>query len=168
MTIQRSLFKGILIITYSLKIISCANPVSPTGGTKDIHPPKIESFKITDAGNKKQIHIQFDENIVFQNNIELSPYKIKTKTTVTTTRNQIVIQLDSNTNSINFNDAIKDLNEGNKAILSNFIIGSDSSIKYYKIQSIPKNKDKILALSQNKQYIIESMPKRLPCSSRQE
>jgi hypothetical protein len=153
MKIHRSISKVTSVTLLVIKIISCANPVSPTGGIKDNNSPKIKSFKITEIENKKHLLIQFDENIVFQNNIELSPYKNKNKPEVKVYRNQIVILLDSNTNSINFNDAIKDLNEGNKAVLSNLIIGSDSSIKYYKIKSIPKNKDKILAYSQHKQYI---------------
>lgn len=136
-----------------LVTISCANPVSPTGGSKDQIPPSIKNYEISNINNQKKITIQFDENIVFQNNIDLSPYRIKTKPIVTTTRNSISIILDSNTNSINFNDAIKDLNEGNKANLSNIIIGTDSSIKYYKVQSIPKTKEKIVAYSTYNNYI---------------
>lgn len=147
------LLKGILITIIVIKVIACANPVSPTGGTKDINSPKIKTFRITEIQNKKNLLIEFDENIVYQNNIELSPYKNKIKPTVSVSRNKIVIELDSNTNSINFNDAIKDLNEGNKAVLSNLIIGTDSSIKYYKINSLPKNKDKILSYSQINRYI---------------
>ena len=153
MKTQSSILGKILISTTVFYFISCANPVSPTGGVKDTNPPKIESFKITELENKKHLLIQFDENIVFQNTIELSPYKTKAKPSVIVSRNKILIQLDSNTNSINFNDAIKDLNEGNKATLSNLIVGSDSSIKYYKVQSIPKNKEKILAYGINNQYI---------------
>ena len=140
-------------IALLLVTVSCANPVSPTGGNKDQIPPSIKNYGISNINNKKKITIVFDENIVLQNNIDLSPYRIKTKPYVTTTRNSISIILDSNTNSINFNDAIKDLNEGNKANLSNIIIGSDSSIKYYKVQSIPKTKEKIVAYSIYDNYI---------------
>lgn len=150
---QTPILKGILITLVIIQIISCANPVSPTGGEKDTHPPKIKTFRITEIQNKRNLIIEFDENIVFQNNIELSPYKKRNKPSVSVTRNRVNIEIDSNTNSINFNDAIKDLNEGNKAVLSNLIIGSDSSIKYYKINSIPKNKDKIFAYSQYQEYI---------------
>ena len=149
---EKRISTGYLLLL-TTAVISCANPVSPTGGNKDQSPPKIENYEINTNNNQKKIIIQFDENIVYQNTIELSPYLIKTKPTVTTTRNSISIILDSNTNSINFNDAIKDLNEGNKAILSNLIIGNDSSAKYYKIQSLPKNKDKIYGYSQYNGYI---------------
>ncbi len=131
----------------------CANPVSPTGGPKDQEPPKIKNSKIIETNGKKKIIITFDENIQFKNSIELSPYRKNEKANVINSRNTLEILLDSNTNSINFNDAIKDLNEGNQGNYPYVIIGKDSGIKYYKVQSIPKNKENVCAYSSNQEFI---------------
>lgn len=131
----------------------CANPVSPTGGEKDQQPPKIISSRIIQKEYQKKLLITFDENIQFKNNIELSPYKKRSKPEVVISRNTLIITLDSNTNSINFNDAIKDLNEGNQANLHNLIIGKDTNIKYYKYETHPKIKEVILAYSQLEDYL---------------
>lgn len=139
-----------LVIVY---IIGCANPVSPTGGPKDQNAPKITSSKIIQEAGQKKVVIQFDENIQFKNSIELSPFNKKRKPEVVNTRNTLIINIDSNTNSINFNDAIKDLNEGNQAIYPSLIIGKDTQIKYYKYEIHPKIKENPIAYSQINNYI---------------
>ena len=140
----------------------CANPVSPTGGAKDTEPPQITEFKITTEEKQKKVKIQFDENIQFKSSLELSPYKDKKKTNIITTRNSIIIDIDSLTNSISFNDAIKDLNEGNQGTYPNLIIGKDSSIKYYKVDGPPKLKEIPKAYSKIGSYIYPYNTNKVP------
>jgi hypothetical protein len=62
-----------LSILISIIMYGCANPVSPTGGEKDITPPKI--LNIDSTTKSGFVSVYFDENIKFQNNIQLNPSK---------------------------------------------------------------------------------------------
>lgn len=118
---------GIIFILISL--FGCARIVAPTGGPKDITPPKVvkcvpPNFSPDFKGN--QFAITFNEYIEqpsnFSQQVLISPpmekiptYKLKRKT--------LIIHLESplkpnTTYTINFGDLIKDLTEGN--ILNNY------------------------------------------------
>ena len=109
---------------------SCANIQFPSGGEKDINPPKItktipENFSVNTS--PKKITFYFDEfiqNNNLENKILISPplntneYEIKLKP------NKIELVFSSNlkkntTYNINLNSGIKDYNEGN--ILENYL-----------------------------------------------
>ncbi|HNW69837.1 MAG TPA: Ig-like domain-containing protein [Bacteroidales bacterium] len=118
---------SLLVLCISLAF-SCANIVAPTGGPKDITPPKVKiseppNYSANVSGNK--IQITFNEYVVLEdqaNQIVVSPpteeppeFNIKGKS--------IVIDLpkdirDSITYTIYFGESIRDNNEGN--ILSGY------------------------------------------------
>lgn len=117
-----------LYILGILFTVSCAKIVMPTGGLKDITPPKdLKSIPKNYSVNftQKKIEITFDEYFQLKNlNKELlvSP-PLKEKPRIKTSGKKLIIEIrdtlkDNTTYNINFHDAIVDLNEGN--ILSNY------------------------------------------------
>ena len=114
-----------LSILISVIICSCANPVSPTGGEKDIDPPKI--INIDSTTKSGIVSVYFDENIKFQNNIQLNPSKTFKKAKVEIENKAIHIQIESFTNSIAFNDAINDLNENNPGKYPFILLNKDTT-----------------------------------------
>ena len=105
----------------SLFLVSgCANIVAPSGGVKDMAPPKLIDLKIENTGKHHIISFMFDEYIQFanwQNNFFISPplsnpvEKKINKKTLTIIINES-IQKDKKY-YINLNNCIKDFNEGN-------------------------------------------------------
>jgi uncharacterized protein (DUF2141 family) len=115
--------KNTLLVFCISLAFSCANIVAPTGGAKDITPPKVKTseppnYSANVAGSK--IQITFNEYVVLEdqaNQIVVSPptdeppeFNIKGKS--------IVIDLpkdirDSITYTIYFGESIRDNNEGN-------------------------------------------------------
>jgi len=111
---------------------SCANPVGPTGGPKDITPPVIIKTAVDSLNNK--ITFFFNENIKIKNSITLNPYKKRIKPSYNKTNKSITISIDSITTSINFNDAISDVNENNTAILPFYLVGQDTLRTQLRVQ----------------------------------
>jgi hypothetical protein len=128
----KSLISFIALITIlSVSIISgpgCANIVPPGGGLRDSLPPLLTKASPRDStknfeGNK--INLSFDEFIQvdnFEQNVLVSPVPRRTPS-ATYKLNTISIRLrdslEANTTyTINFGDAIKDVNEGN--VMKNF------------------------------------------------
>lgn len=128
----KSLISFIALITIlSVSIISgpgCANIVPPGGGFRDSLPPLLTKASPRDStknfeGNK--INLSFDEFIQvdnFEQNVLVSPVPRRTPG-ATYKLNTISIRLrdslEANTTyTINFGDAIKDVNEGN--VMKNF------------------------------------------------
>jgi len=115
--------KIIHFFLFSFLIVSCANIVMPSGGKKDTSPPVLSN--VTTENNtvnftKKNIVFEFNENVVPNNwseNFSISPltkepvnFKIKNKTLTLDLDNK----LEKNTTySVNLDNCIKDLNEGN-------------------------------------------------------
>ena len=115
--------KIIHFFLFSFLIVSCANIVMPSGGKKDAYPPVL--INVTTENNtinftKKNIVFEFNENVVPNNwsdNFSISPltkepvnFKIKNKTLTLDLDNK----LEKNTTySVNLDNCIKDLNEGN-------------------------------------------------------
>lgn len=114
----------VAIFFTSFLIFSCAKIVTPNGGPKDNLPPKfVESKPYQNSVNFKgnEIEIKFDEYIVLENpntKVLISP-QIKPSPEITSNLKSIHIKgLDSlkenTTYIIDFADAIKDYNEGNR------------------------------------------------------
>lgn len=112
-----------LTIASLLFFLQCANVVTPSGGPKDITPPVV--LKVSPDNNsknfaRKNIQITFDEYVTLENpnkNILISPplkenpeYKLNGKTLIINFKESLKPKT---TYSINFNNAIKDIHEGN-------------------------------------------------------
>lgn len=112
---------------------SCARQGSPSGGPKDVTPPKLlgsfpDTLAVNVDPNIQEIEIRFDEyiqlkeynkNVVvsppFERNPTVSPISMAEKSVRIKLRDAL---LPNTTYSFNFGDAIQDFNENNK--LSNF------------------------------------------------
>ena len=111
--------------------MACANPIAPTGGPKDETPPKLDSLKSTPGlqtdFKPREIELSFDEWIKLDNpsqQILISP-PLNKRPKIELRGKTVKISLDKEeilrenvTYTIQFGEAIKDLNEGN--ILRNF------------------------------------------------
>lgn len=113
-----------VIVLIGLVVHACANKgQGPTGGAKDETPPKvIKTTPLNGALNfkKKEIVIHFDENISIEkvnDNVLISPPQlrqpeVKGNARIVTVRFEEDL-VDSTTYTINFGNAIVDLNEKN-------------------------------------------------------
>lgn len=106
-----------------LMMTRCANVVTPTGGPKDIAPPKVVEAVPENRStlfNSKKIEITFDEYITLENaqqNVFFSP-PLTTKPDIKLNNKTVVIKfketlLENTTYTVHFGNAIKDLHEGN-------------------------------------------------------
>lgn len=127
------MYKIIKILVVSSLIISCARVGSPSGGPKDITPPKFLGSKpdtlATNVNpNTKEIVLNFDEYVILRDiaqQVIISPPPAITPTIspVGTARKYVTVRfyeplLSNTTYTINFGSSIQDNNEGNK--LNNF------------------------------------------------
>lgn len=133
-----------LIIPFVILIFTrCANPVGPTGGEKDIIPPKIQKVKTINLKDEKSITIIFDENINTKGSILLSPITTKKNIELNRHRNTLEFKIPNTTNSISLNDVITDVNENNPGKYPFIILGKDSLKYVLKYNSLNPSKDKI-------------------------
>ncbi|HYX09603.1 MAG TPA: Ig-like domain-containing domain [Bacteroidales bacterium] len=111
------------VLLFLYAAISCARIGTPTGGPKDVTPPKVVTSQPQNYSTNysdKEISIEFNEFIQLKSvNQELvvSPPQ-KDKPVVVQKGKRLVIQLrsdlrDSTTYTLNFGNAITDYNEGN-------------------------------------------------------
>lgn len=117
-----------ILVVIALILKACANIGNPTGGPKDIIPPKIlKSEPVINGTNfkGKEIDIQFDELIKIEGMDEkfVSSPPLKKRPLITTRGRSLLVKFDEElqdnaTYTLDFADAISDNNEGNK--LSNF------------------------------------------------
>lgn len=109
---------------------ACASMGRPEGGPRDEMPPRYLSSVPAPGStnvNKSKIEILFDENVKIEdalNKIVVSPAQ-KTPPSINASGRKISVELrdtllDSTTYTIDFSDAVRDLNEGN--ILDGFAI----------------------------------------------
>ena len=143
--------RNFLITAVIFFMMSCANILPPSGGEKDINPPKIILFKPelkTLNFKTNSIMIEFDEYIV-KNNLEkeffsspklksIPEFQIKGKTVIM----KIKEELEKNTTYvINLDNCFKDLNEGNILTNLKYVFSTGSSIDEYslngKIENLP-------------------------------
>ena len=123
-------YRSWMIITATISVIfSCARQAAPSGGPRDITPPKVvrsipENGALDFAGNR--IVITFDEYLAPLDKLDekfmISPPLLK-KPDIELKGKSLFIEFhealkDSTTYTLYFGDAIKDLNEGN--IIPNF------------------------------------------------
>ena len=116
--------KYILLFLVPLLLMRCANQVAPTGGPKDVTPPKVVGTKPANGsvgfiGSK--IQITFDEYITLNNatrELLVSP-PLTTKPDVKLSNKTVTVKFKENlrpntTYTIDFGAAIKDFHEGNQ------------------------------------------------------
>jgi len=123
----------------------CANPVTPTGGSKDITPPKIVLTTPTERSiglKPKTVVFKFDENITVSNakeQIIVSP-ALKTKPAYKTGNNYIKIEFTENslsentTYSVQLNECVKDLNEGNQGTYKPFLFSTGKTLDTFNVE----------------------------------
>ncbi len=125
---------SIELILFFLLMYSCARISSPTGGLKDIDPPKVLKYSIENESRKvsidtKEIRIEFNEYVRLKdamNQIVVSPPMEITPTfaPLGSPKKYVTIKFneplkENTTYSINFGESLEDNNEGNK--LTNFM-----------------------------------------------
>ena len=120
----------LLTIAAAAILAACASIGRPEGGERDMLPPKyVRSQPAMGELNvkKKKINLFFDENVTLDdpsNKIVVSPPQ-KEAPAISSNGRRVTVELrdtlrDSTTYTIDFSDAIKDLNEGN--VLDGFAI----------------------------------------------
>lgn len=127
---NKNIFQSIACLVVMLVVFSCANKgQGPTGGKKDETPPRVVKELPANGSlnfTKKGISIQFDENISLEKigeNVIISPPQ-KIMPAINAYGKNLYVDfnddlLDSTTYSIDFGNAIVDLNEKNP--LENFV-----------------------------------------------
>lgn len=116
--------KHLIVIVIALLLLpQCANVVAPTGGSKDVTPPKVSKATPENQGtgfNGRKIEITFDEYITLNNasqQVLFSP-PLANKPDIKLSNKTVVIKLKEDlrpntTYTIDFGEAVKDLHEGN-------------------------------------------------------
>jgi hypothetical protein len=113
-----------------LLFFSCANRVTPSGGIKDIIPPKVIGSSPENYStnfNKKEIHVEFDEYIKLTDlnkQLIISPL-IDPLPEITASKRSLRIKFEkplkeNTTYTFNFGSAITDVHENN--VLENFLL----------------------------------------------
>lgn len=130
MDVNRRWMQALVAVPLLGLTVACANMGRPEGGPRDEKPPVYVRSDPRPGEvnyNNNRLNIYFDENIQLEDafsKVVVSPAQ-KTPPQVTANGRHLSVQLrdtlrDSTTYSIDFGDAIKDLNEGN--ILDGFAI----------------------------------------------
>lgn len=113
----------LLAVVSAAIMVACANMGRPDGGPRDETPPVFVRSNPRPGQlnvSNKRIHVEFDENITLDdamNKIVVSPAQ-KTTPAITSNGRGVTIELrdtllPNTTYTIDFADAVKDLNEGN-------------------------------------------------------
>ena len=120
---MKNKIKNILLFLSVLFGAGCANVVAPTGGPKDITPPKVIDAKPQNRSvnfDGKKIEITFDEYVTLDNanqNVLVSP-PLQNKPDIKLSNKTLVIRFKESlkpntTYTIDLGNAVKDLHEGN-------------------------------------------------------
>lgn len=123
---MKRLFLFLFLIFSILELLvfsGCANIVPPAGGDRDSLPPVLTKVNPADSSVNfagKKINFTFDEYVMvenFQQNLMVSPIP-KIQPTYISRLNTVTVTLKdtlepNTTYTLNFGDAIKDVNEGN-------------------------------------------------------
>ncbi|QEC51587.1 polysaccharide lyase family 4-like protein [Anseongella ginsenosidimutans] len=137
-------FSGLLVSAISLLTWSCAVQQTPTGGEKDIEPPKLVSvYPPNETLNFKaeEIQILFNEYVQLKNafqEITISPDP-ETRPEFRTKKTAIIVKftdtLEENTTyQINFGKAIGDMNEGNPFPNFKYVFSTGNQIDSLRIR----------------------------------
>lgn len=140
------LFYKTVFIFLIVIFFGCANVVTPTGGERDVAPPKILSLSpknLTTNFRGNEIKISFDEYFVLNNpsnEIYLSPIAIQPLRWKIRKKNLIISLPDSlktnTTYTLHFGNAIADNTEGNKLEGYNYVFSTGDVIDSFRIQGI--------------------------------
>lgn len=131
------------LITVIVLLPSCANIIPPGGGPRDSLPPRLVMALPKDSATNlsittKNVLLTFDEYVTMQNiqeNLVVSP-TLKNTPSVDSKLRNITVRfrdtLDPNTTyTLDFGDAIKDVNEGNIAKNFSYVFSTGSTIDHY-------------------------------------
>lgn len=169
--------QSLLIIILFLIFWSCANVVTPEGGSKDETPPEPlefipENYSTNFTGNL--ISIKFKDyiqlNDVF-NQVLISPppeiapdFKVKGKTLLVNFNSPLK---ESTTYTINFGQAIKDITEGNSLENFSYVFSTGNELDSLEVSGkisdlftgmIPKSVYAVLYLAENDSAFLNSKP----------
>lgn len=119
----KKLFVRFLLIGTLAILTCCANQVAPTGGAKDVTPPKVVKANPENGStgfNGRTIEVAFDEYVTLNNasqQVLISP-PLANKPDVKLSNKTVVIKFKEDlrpntTYTIDFGEAVKDLHEGN-------------------------------------------------------
>ncbi len=127
----------------SLVLHSCANIIPPGGGPRDSLPPRLVTAMPKDSAtgidiHTKNIQLIFDEYVTLQSiqeNLIVSPL-LKNIPTVDSKLRNVMIRLrdtlePNTTYTINFGDAIKDVNEGNIARNFSYVFSTGRTLDHH-------------------------------------
>lgn len=128
--------KFCLVLSCWVILNSCANMITPTGGNKDVFPPKLLSVNDKkEHENVKTIYFEFDEFIVLNNwdeNFYVSPpIKKHVQKQVKGQSLQLIIDdtlAENTTYNLALSNSIKDLNEGNVLDSLNYTFSTTDQI----------------------------------------
>lgn len=134
------------VLAFTCFLTACANIIPPSGGARDSLPPKLVLALPKDSAvniSPKLITIQFDEYITLDNiqqNLIVSP-TVKTDPLIDYKLKNITIKikdsLDANTTySLNFGNAIKDVNESNILRGFTYVFSTGNKIDNYSYKGI--------------------------------
>ncbi len=156
----------VFYICLSVLLSSCASVVPPSGGEKDVLPPKILNiYPENQSVNFKtnEIIIHFDEYIQLENESEIHFFpEIKPQPKIKVKGKSIIVELSSDlklntTHIINFNNSIVDLNESNPLKNFKYVFSTGSVIDTCKLsggvfhlKSNLATKGAVIGLFQNK------------------
>lgn len=117
-------FSSILLVIIIFFGVGCANIVPPTGGKKDVTPPKLVSVTPVDSqlnARVSKLVLRFDEYITLTDankDVQISPI-LAIQPTVTSVNKRVTVKIadtllqNNTTYRISFGKAIRDLHEGN-------------------------------------------------------
>lgn len=128
-----------------LFLAACANKVAPTGGAKDMDPPKVKLTSPEQGAlsfDGKEISIAFDEFVQLKDaarQVVVSP-PIFPKPTVTASGKTVKVEFeklaDSTTYVIGFGNAITDVNEGNALSGYRFVFSTGPVLDSLQVEGV--------------------------------
>lgn len=132
-------------------MVKCANPVSPTGGPKDEHPPRVVSSEPKNYSShfsKKEMSVTFNEFIQLkdlQKQLLISP-PIKYRPEIKIKKKSVVIKLNKNellkentTYTIFLGNAIVDLTESNHYLNFEYVFSTGDFVDSLSINGVVRN-----------------------------
>ena len=139
---KRSFIQFAIVLVFLFRVIlfsSCANIIPPGGGPKDTLPPKLVMSLPKDSATNvspKVITLTFDEYVTLQSaqqELIVSP-TLKNSPLIDSKLRVVTIKLNKDsfeantTYSLNFGNAIKDVNEGNIAKGFTYVFSTGNSL----------------------------------------
>jgi len=160
------------LLVFCFLLLSCARQVAPSGGPKDITPPKVVAEKPENGSTNfhgKIIKITFDEFVTLNNpneNVIFSPPMNK-RVDYSTQGKSVVIRMNdtlqpNTTYNLFFSDCILDFHEGNKLNGYNYAFATGDSIDKHilegKVENAETNKPEAGAFVLLYEENIDSLP----------